>query len=43
MADNETLPQPVVVPLMLAVGMVLTVMAWEVEDEHPFASVTVTV
>jgi hypothetical protein len=41
-ADNETLPQPVVVPLMLAVGIALIVTARDAEDEHPLL-VTVTV
>jgi len=42
-AVSDTLPQPVAVPLMPAVGKGLTVMAWDVEDEQFWAEVTVTV
>ena len=43
MAVSDTLPQPVAVPLMPAVGMVFTVTACDAVDEQPCAEVTVTV
>jgi len=42
-AVNETLPQAVMVPLMLAVGIAFTVTDSEAVDEQPCAEVTVTV
>ena len=42
-AVSVTLPQPVVVPVMEAVGAEFTVTVCEAVDVHPCADVTVTV
>ena len=42
LAVNETLPQPVLLPVNPMFGRALTVTVWLVVTEHPLASVPVT-